>query len=373
MVENEEATEKQPMKILAIDDNPDNLTALGAVIAERLPGVQFLTALSGHAGLEVASSEDPDVILLDIVMPGMDGYEVCRKLKADESLRGIPVLFLTALRSDIDNRRKALEAGAEGFLAKPLDELELNSQIQAMAKIKAASLAHRNDRARLADLVEQRTCALQQSQNSMLNLLEDLRAEIETRKQTELALQKSLSILNETGSLAKVGGWELNVDTGIATWTQGTYRIFEIDVTHDEPSLAEGLSCYLPASRPIIAQAVQRAIEFGEPYDLELELITAKGNHRWVHTNGRANHVNGKIQSVSGIIQDITEHKQAGLAQAKQLAELQRWHAATLGREGRIAELKLEVNSLASRLGQPLPYATPEELEHQISLSSPLV
>ncbi len=74
------------MKILAIDDNRDNLTALHAVISDHLPGTGFLTALNGQQGIELARAEDPDVILLDSFMPGMDGYAVCRKRKEDVSL-----------------------------------------------------------------------------------------------------------------------------------------------------------------------------------------------------------------------------------------------------------------------------------------------
>ena len=128
-------------KILAIDDNRDNLATLKAVAQDVLPGCALLTALNGPDGIELARTEDPDVILLDIVMPGMDGFEVCRRLKADEGLRDIPVVFLTALKTDRESRIKALDAGAEAFLSKPLDEQELVAQVRAMARLKAASRA----------------------------------------------------------------------------------------------------------------------------------------------------------------------------------------------------------------------------------------
>ena len=74
------------MKLLAIDDNQDNLTALKAVVSDKLPGVRVFTALNGLSGIDLALAECPDVILLDIVMPAMDGFEVCRRLKADAQL-----------------------------------------------------------------------------------------------------------------------------------------------------------------------------------------------------------------------------------------------------------------------------------------------
>ena len=127
------------LKILAIDDNPDNLTTLRAVVNERLPTAKVFIVSNGRKGLDLAFAYDPDVILLDIVMPEMDGFEVCRRLKDDQFLHAIPVVFLTALRTDRENRIRALEIGAESFLSKPFDEVEIIAQIRAMAKIKAAN------------------------------------------------------------------------------------------------------------------------------------------------------------------------------------------------------------------------------------------
>lgn len=137
------------IKVLAIDDKPDNLTTLSAVVHDALPRTRVLTTTNGPSGIELAAAEDPDVILLDIVMPGMDGFEVCRRLKADERLEDIPVVFLTALKTDTTSRVKALEAGGEGFLAKPLETVELIAQIRAMTKVKAANRSQRTEKDRL--------------------------------------------------------------------------------------------------------------------------------------------------------------------------------------------------------------------------------
>ncbi len=178
------------LKILAIDDTPNNLITLQAVVRDALPGAAVVTALSGPQGIALARAEDPDVILLDIVLPGMDGYAVCRALKADERLRPIPVVFLTALRADRESRLQALEAGAEAFLAKPLDEVELIAQIRAMAKIKAANLMQRLEREQLAALVAERTRALEQ--------------ELAERRRLEMALENRLVAL--TRPLDQPGG-----------------------------------------------------------------------------------------------------------------------------------------------------------------------
>jgi len=183
--------ENKIIKILAIDDNLDNLITIQALISDNLPLSQVIIALSGKEGLALASVEDPDVILLDIVMPEMDGYEVCRQLKENNNLIDIPVVFLTSLKGDKASRIKGLECGAEAFLAKPIDEGELISQIRAMVKIKVANNNKKDETKRLAHLVLERTKELSETHLATLNLLEDLRAENEARRKTAEALKAS--------------------------------------------------------------------------------------------------------------------------------------------------------------------------------------
>ncbi|MEI6602227.1 MAG: HD domain-containing phosphohydrolase [Clostridia bacterium] len=150
------------LKILAIDDNLDNLTTIKALVRAMLPSAEVYTATNGRKGIALALVETPDVILLDIFMPEMDGFEVCQIMKKDETLKIIPVLFLTAANAERTLRIKAIEAGAEAFLCKPIDEIELMTQIQSMAKIKASTLAQLNEKERLLSLVEQRTYEIDQ-------------------------------------------------------------------------------------------------------------------------------------------------------------------------------------------------------------------
>ncbi len=123
-------------KFLAIDNNPDNLVVLEALLYETFPGSTFIKALSGREGIEKIHSELPDVIFLDIVMPEMDGYEVCSTIKHDDKIKHIPVIMITAGISDKESRIKALNAGADTFLTKPVDESEFIAQLNAMLRIK---------------------------------------------------------------------------------------------------------------------------------------------------------------------------------------------------------------------------------------------
>ncbi len=173
------------VKVLVIDDNNDNLISLKALIREAFPETITMTALNGQKGIELALSENPDLILLDILMPEMDGFDVCKKIKCDEKLSDIPVVFVTALKDDKEHRIRALESGGDAFLSKPIDQSELVAQLRAMLKIKIANLKKRNEKEELATLVAERTRELEKNYIATMNLMEELKKENEARKKSE--------------------------------------------------------------------------------------------------------------------------------------------------------------------------------------------
>ena len=176
--------ESEKLKILAVDDVYDNLISLKALILESFPTADIVYALSGSEAIYMAKNIRPDMILLDVVMPGMDGFEVCKQLKSDETLKNIPIVFVTALKGDKESRIKALEVGAEAFLAKPIDESELVAQVRAMAKINEANKMRQMQEAELTNLVAEKTVQLEFNNVANLNLLEDLEKEIAARRIT---------------------------------------------------------------------------------------------------------------------------------------------------------------------------------------------
>jgi two-component system alkaline phosphatase synthesis response regulator PhoP len=117
------------MKILVIDDEED-IRAVCRMSLERLGGWKVLVAESGERGLELAASEKPDAILLDVMMPGMDGPATIERLKASDATREIPVLFLTAKLQPAD-REPYLALGAKDVIAKPFDPMKLPEEIAA--------------------------------------------------------------------------------------------------------------------------------------------------------------------------------------------------------------------------------------------------
>jgi len=120
-------------KILVVDDHPSN--RMTAVALLSMEGYEVLEAENGIAALESIVSSDPDLILLDVMMPGMDGFEVCRRLKQDEQTRLIPIIFVTAL-DDRRARLKGIEAGGDDFLTKPFDQLELSARVRSLVRQK---------------------------------------------------------------------------------------------------------------------------------------------------------------------------------------------------------------------------------------------
>ena len=148
---------------------------------------------------------------------------------------------------------------------------------------------------------------------SLVELMEGIADQIGLallRKQAEEALRKSQSLLTETEKMGHVGGWEIDLATQALTWSEAVHEIHEVDAGF-QPTVEAGVNFYTPASRPIIAQAVSRAIEQGETFDVELEIITAKGNLRSVHAIGHADLARGKV---FGFFQDITASKRAQAA-----------------------------------------------------------
>jgi len=118
-----------PEKILIIDDDLDTLRLVGLMLQKQ--GYQIVAAGSGPQGLELAFSEIPDLILLDVMMPGMDGYEVARRLRANEKTINISILMFTA-KSQLDDKVTGFEAGADDYLTKPTHPTELQAHVKAL-------------------------------------------------------------------------------------------------------------------------------------------------------------------------------------------------------------------------------------------------
>jgi putative two-component system response regulator len=120
-------------KVLVVDDLQKNTDLFSRILAAD--GFEVITASGGEAALTAVAVDGPDVVLLDVMMPGLDGYETCRRLKSNPESRLVPVLLVTALRSR-DDRIRGVEVGADGFLVKPPDWVELTARVQSLVRLK---------------------------------------------------------------------------------------------------------------------------------------------------------------------------------------------------------------------------------------------
>ena len=120
------ANDREPV-VMIVDDVPENLTLLGAILRRQKYQVEIIT--NGASALKTARQYPPDIILLDISMPEMDGYEVCQRLKADENLSHIPVIFISALHQS-DEKIKAFEVGGQDYITKPFEVSEVKERVR---------------------------------------------------------------------------------------------------------------------------------------------------------------------------------------------------------------------------------------------------
>ena len=155
--------------ILCVDDERANLKLLENILVPR--GYAAVSAASGEDALRMIKSQTIDLILLDVIMPGIDGFEVCRQIKEDQKFRDIPVILITTLSAKQD-RIWGIEAGADEFLSKPIDKTEALARIKILLKVKELS----DERQRAESQKEVALEALQKSNQQLQATVEELTA-----------------------------------------------------------------------------------------------------------------------------------------------------------------------------------------------------
>jgi len=284
-------------KILAIDDKQDNLVSISALLKNLIPDSTVTTAQTGAEGIERARIECPDTILLDIKMPEMDGFEVCRILKSSEETKQIPVIMLTAMGADSESRVKGLELGADAFLTKPIENAELAAQVNAMLRLKKAEDTLRKEKDHLEDLVRERTKELRAAEKKYRAIFDNA---IEGIYQST----PGGSLISANPALARIFGYESPEDM-IKNLTDIETQFY-----------AE------PKSRKRLLRMLHRN-EVVKGF--EVEICRKDGGIAMISENARAvRDSNGDVLYFEGTVEDITDRKRAEEEKRKLQAQLQR-------------------------------------------------
>lgn len=281
----------QPATLLIVDDEPQVRKLLETLLQHE--GYQTICASSGEEALQVVAQQAPDLILLDIMMPGMDGYEVASQLKSDDATAGIPIIMLSAL-SDAGARVSGLESGAEEFLSKPIERIELSLRVRNLLRLTAHGERADNIRQALQPDVDRRDLenALRQAvQRNEFIVHYQPKVELATGQLCALeALLRwdrpghgavspavFVPVLESLGLIVAVGRWVIEaVCQQIGAWQRSAIGAVEVSVNVSGHQLIEG---------DLIADIAHILAQTGvEPHWLEVELTEGSLMENTQHT-----------------------------------------------------------------------------------------
>ena len=284
-------------RVLIVDDERHNRQLLEVMLAPE--GFLLVTAASGEEVLALVAQQPPDLILLDIMMPGMDGYQVTAKIKGNPVTKNIPVIMVTAL-DDRDARMIGLSAGAEDFLTKPLDRAELCVRVRNLLRLKAYGDYYDKHSQMLEDDVVWRSADL-----------------VERRKQAAVLTEQAalLVLLTERLSLAtavaKVGVWEWDLASNTFTWDATMFEIYGLPPVVPMP-YETWSAAVCPEDLPAVERILQKAIDEKGSASADCRIILPDGSVRHVSSVARVVlDERANVQRLIGVNMDVTERKEA--------------------------------------------------------------
>jgi PAS domain S-box-containing protein len=297
-------------RILIVDDNAQNLYLLESI----LKGYKFQiqSARNGAEALEAALANPPDMIVSDILMPVMDGFELCRRWKADGRLKDIPFIFYTATYTDPKDEEFALSLGADRFIVKPQKPDFLGRIVREVLE-KYQNRETAPIKKPLGDEME----VLRQYNEVLFRKLEkkvsQFEAEIAERRRVEEELRTYARRLQEAQQMAHLGFWTWDIKTGRVEWSDEVYRIFGLDKTKFTPEIDSILALSpWPEDHERDKELIRRATESRKPGMYEQRFLKPDKSIGHYHSTfeGRYDE-KGRLVSVVGTVLEITKRKNA--------------------------------------------------------------
>ena len=157
-----------PAKLLVVDDNPVVLLGFSELL--RSAGFEVLEARTGEDALRLARGHSPELILLDVMLPDINGIELCRRIKADPDLRSLFLVLLSSSQTSSGNQAVGLDAGADGYIARPIENRELLARVQSLLRIQQAEAALRQAHDKLEQRVQERTAELGEANEALRSM-----------------------------------------------------------------------------------------------------------------------------------------------------------------------------------------------------------
>jgi PAS domain S-box-containing protein len=275
--------------ILVVDDQPQNIELLEAYLVPQ--GYEIVRAVNGEEALGKLSGNKIDLILLDVMMPGMDGFEVTRRIRQDEKNRQLPIILVTALR-ETENRVKGIEAGCDDFLSKPVDKTELLARVRSLLKVKAYN-----------------------------DLMGNYRKELEvTKKASDEALEYAESIINTVREPLIT----LDQDLRVVTVSRSFYEFFKVKPEETVGQLIYDLGNKqwdIPRLRELLETILPQKTTF-DGYEVEHDFATI-GSRIMLLNARQIQGVLGKERVILLAIEDITERKEIENSLKKAYEELE--------------------------------------------------
>jgi len=341
-------TEPQKIPVLLVDDRPENLLALEGLLED--PGLDLFKAASGNEALRLSLNHDFAVVLMDVRMPDMDGFETAELLRSNRKTSSLPIIFVTAAMNDTEHRFKGYESGAFDYLLKPIEPVLLRCKVRAFCELYRQRRGIELREQRLEEQVHERTAELNRTLESL--------QESEARFRELLA-----SVTSYVYTVAMERGRAVSTTHGPGCVTVTGYSAEDYAA---DPDLWYRM--IHGEDRQGVLDAAQQALASKAAVTFEHRLRHKDGSLRWVRTTivPRVG-PEGQVLSYDGVITDITERRNAeekirGLNEEleqrvrertreleRRTYDLEQMNKAFVGREVRMAELKKKISEIEDK------------------------